>query len=138
MTTPDPSAARPFTAEDARRIWGDDALYCDFHRGWHHRAYHEHNGYETQALTGKEGEWVGFPPPAGNPPYCDLDGTDLIFVHKCDWYAFGGARLRKTVLSQDRWTVHQTADGQLSVSPSIYCRACELHGYFAAGEWRSV
>lgn len=118
----------------ARGIWGDDAMYCEFDRSWHHREYHLLNGYETQALTGEEGEAVQAHPVA---PDCYLEGPALLFVHRCDWEKFGGAVLRKTVLSQERWCVSQTEDGQLTVHPSIACRACGIHGFFAAGEWRA-
>lgn len=131
---PDTAAAEatePYRYEEhARGIWGDDATYCADCKGWHHWRYHDApwqpipDGYERGTL-----------PDSAVIPDAYLHGTMLIFVHHCSFTE----GIRKTELPQGtayrQWRVAQTPEGELTVHPSIHCKACGLHGYFTAGSW---
>lgn len=63
------------------------------------------------------------------------DGEHVEWDHDCPVHA--PMRAEATLpLGAHGWTVQQREP--LTVTPSILCRGCGLHGYITAGEWRSV
>jgi Family of unknown function (DUF6527) len=71
-------------------------------------------------------------------PLAIIDGDgQVLFVHDCLALCGDGVtRLipaRNYVLSIPPWSMD--ADAPLTLSPSILCEACQLHGHFRAGVW---
>ncbi len=83
--------------------------------------------------------------------YLDEDGAHFWFDHECadvaaEWAAKGHPLDEKTAryfqesrehrrlpLGPEGWTV--TAKDPLTVSPSILCGPCGVHGFFREGRW---
>lgn len=63
-------------------------------------------------------------------PTCTLEADALVFLHSCK----GKDREERLPLAEDYWSVKQT-EADLSVSPSIHCNDCGLHGYWNHDRW---
>lgn len=67
-----------------------------------------------------------------------LDGviSGLYFEHECNGVRSPAYIPLDPEAPEPRWTV--TNPEPLSLSPSILCRACGLHGFVTAGRWVPV
>lgn len=81
----------------------------------------------------------------GVEPHCLLVDGHIVWVHECD----NGPDLEPDMLdyrhevisarlptSAEGWTATVNDAGQLTVSPSIDCHGCALHGNWINDEWK--
>lgn len=85
--------------------------------------------------------------PPGPPPrvsfHLDDDGRHIVWSHECRsatgrwWHTETGEDSGgKLPTGAHGWTVQQPAP--LTVTPSIKCQECGLHGFITDGVWRAV
>jgi hypothetical protein len=73
----------------------------------------------------------------------DEDGDHFYWLHSCEglvgrWWAEESGQLSGGLLplGPEGWTLVQKEP--LTVTPSLLCRECGLHGFITDGEWRGV